>query len=159
MKFLGQSELKGNKFQDDPTVVGDLGELIKKAGQKDGEAWCSYFAEAVFCEAYPEKEAKLRQLFNASAVKTFENFKKAGYTVVQQPVVDSIAIYQHYKDGVADWTGHVGIACEVISATEYRNIEGNTNDDGSREGTSVLKKKRRIGKVKTGLNLLGFILV
>lgn len=158
-KFLAQKELTGNKFNDDPNIKGDLGELLKKAGQKDGEAWCAYFTEACFCEAMPEKEVKLRQLFSASAVQTFKNFKAAGYTILQQPVKDALVIWQHYKDGKEDWTGHAGVVCEVINKTEFRSVEGNTNDNGSREGIMVAKKFRRTLKVHTGLNVIGFVLI
>jgi hypothetical protein len=158
-KYLGNQELPGNKFIDDPKVEKDLGELIKKAGQNDGEAWCCYFAEAMFCEAFPEQEAKLRKLFSASCVKTFENFVRAGYTVSQKPVKGALAIYRKCTNGMATVKGHAGICEEVYSDTTYRNIEGNTTAAGVREGKYVNEKDRTTKMVATGLNLMGFIII
>ena len=157
--FLGVKELPGNKFKDDPNIAGDLGELIKKAGQKDGEAWCAYFVEAVLCKAYPAREAQFRKLCDASAVKTLSNFRAAGFSILREPVIGSVAVWQTYKGGVAHWTGHIGIVSDVISKFAFHCIEGNTNNDGGREGHSVLQKYRKVRTVKDGLSLIGFILI
>ena len=158
-KFLNQAELTGNKFKDDPNVVGDLGELLKKAGHKDGEAWCCYLMEVVFCEALPDKEAKLRKLFSASCTQTLKNFKAAGYFISDKPIVGALAIWVNVKDGVEQWTGHAGICTAVVSATQFKSIEGNTNSDGGREGKFVLPKSRTVARVKNGLQVKAFIVI
>lgn len=152
-KYIGMKENEGNKF-DDSSI---LGQILHKAGQKDGEAWCAYFAEAVFCEAYPERNGELRKLFSASAVKTYENFKNAAFLCNELPRANNLVVWQRYDKGVKQWTGHVGIVENVMVNGSFTSIEGNTNGAGSREGDSVQRKVRSKTKVDTGLNVLGFI--
>jgi len=140
-------------------VEKDLGEILLKAGQKDGEAWCCYFAEAIFCEAYPQSEVSLRKLFSASCVQTFKNFTAKGFSTGMIPKPNALMIMQNYKDGAPLMTGHAGIVDSVNQDGTWYSIEGNTNDGGSREGDSVqLKHRANIRKLK-GLNLLGFVYV
>jgi hypothetical protein len=61
-KYVGMKENDGNKFDENSI----LGQVLHKAGQKDGEAWCAYFAEAVFCEACPDRNSEFRKIFSAS---------------------------------------------------------------------------------------------
>ena len=147
-KYLGQKELPGNIF--DPK--SPLGKIIIEAGQKNGEAWCCYFTEAVFVET-------LRTLFSASTVQTFHNFKKAGYEITEGPKVGALVIWQRYKDGKPTWAGHAGIVTKVNPDGSFVTIEGNTNSEGSREGDSVQEKVRKNVKVDNGLNVLGFIIL
>jgi hypothetical protein len=156
-KYIGQKELPGNRFIDDPKVAGDLGERIKKAGQKDGEAWCAYFVEAVLREAYPTRSAEIDKYISASAVKTFENLKNAKYKVSKLPTVGDIVVWQKYKDGEKTWQGHIGIVSKVINGNVFMAIEGNTSDGKSREGTTVMEHRRTLSVLTTGLNVMGFI--
>lgn len=147
-KYLGQKEKPGNIF--DPK--SPLGKIIIEAGQKDGEAWCCYFAEAVFVET-------LRALFSASTVQTFHNFKNAGYEISDVPKVGALVIWQRYKDDKPTWAGHAGIVTKVNPDGSFYSIEGNTNSAGSREGDSVQEKIRMNVRVENGLNILGFITI
>jgi hypothetical protein len=153
--FINQRENPGNKF-DESTP---LGRLVKNAGQRDGEAWCAYFAEGVFCEAFPEKNGELRKLFSASAVKTFENFKNADYDCHDRPRPGDLVIWQKYNHGVKTWQGHAGIVINVLANGSFESVEGNTNSTGSREGDSVQVKIRTLAKRDTGLNVLGFVTI
>lgn len=152
-KYLGESELKGNVFTEDT----ELGRKLKEAGHKDGEAWCSYFAEAVFKEAYPFKVKGFDKLFSAGAVKTLKNFRDFGYTVFNAPDPGMLVIWQHYNNGEPSWQGHAGIVIEVLDNGAFVTVEGNTTAAGSREGTSVQIKTRSLKRVSTGLNVIGFV--
>lgn len=154
-KYLNQSELPGNVFDENTPI----GKILHKAGQKNGEAWCSYFVEGVFREAYPEKDDHFSKIFSAGAVNTFHNFREVGYKTSTTPSVGSIVIWQRYKDGKPSWQGHAGIVIEVIDENRFRSIEGNTNRAGSREGDSVQIKERTLTHRINGLNVLGFITV
>lgn len=154
-KYLGMKENPGNKF-DDSTI---LGQALHKAGQKDGEAWCAYFCEAVFCEAYPDRNTELRQLFSASAVQTFKNFKEASHLINELPMSGNLVVWQKYKEGKETWQGHIAIIDSVNNDGSFYTIEGNTNSEGSREGDSVQRKLRKMIKTDNGLNIIGFIQV
>jgi hypothetical protein len=153
---VGQEEIRGNlgfkeeRFQ----------ELMEAMGWEKGQAWCAYFGELVWKLAYSRQNglfvSRLDKLFSASAVTTFKNFKKAGWPVHtgKNPKPGSLVVWQTYKNGKKYWTGHVGIYVEK----PFRTIEGNTNNDGSREGYKVAEKTRTFNYgSKSGLVLLGFI--
>lgn len=147
-KYIGQKELPGNYFDE----KSPLGKIIIEAGHKNGEAWCAYFAEAIFVET-------LRALFSASTVQTFHNFKNAGYEISEVPRVGALVIWQRYKDGKPTWQGHAGIVTKVNSDGSFISIEGNTNSKGSREGDSVQEKVRQNIRTENGLNILGFVII
>jgi hypothetical protein len=153
-EYIGQTEFKGNLGFKDPC----FDEKMREVGFQDTHAWCAYFQELVFKEAYPEKFVELDKLFSASAVQTFKNFRDAGYLIGEVPQIDTLVIWQNYKDGKAQWTGHAGIVSKVLDQETFLSIEGNTNNDGSREGIKVAERTRKvIPDVKNGLKVLGFI--
>lgn len=154
-KYVGQKEKPGNDFDLDTP----LGRLVKEAGHKDGEAWCAYAMEGVFCEAFPAKNAELRQLFSASAVQTFNNFQDAGYDIHDIPKVGDLVIWQRYKDGKKTWQGHMGMVTKVESTGAFYTMEGNTNSKGSREGNAFQEKLRKRIMTDNGLNIMGFITI
>ena len=155
LQYWGEKEKPGNAgFYNEK-----LQAIMTKAGHKKGEAWCAYFAEAVFCEAMPDREEELRALFSASTVKTFENFRKANFIISKIPVMYSLVIWRRYVNGIAQWQGHAGIVCSVQDELNFKSIEGNTNSDGSREGDSIQIKNRSTAIKKTGLNIMGFVII
>jgi hypothetical protein len=154
-KYVGMKENDGNKFDENSI----LGQVLHKAGQKDGEAWCAYFAEAVFCEACPDRNSEFRKIFSASAVKTYENFQAEKFNCGSIPMTGALVVWKRYKDGKATWQGHVGIVSKVNPDGSFYSIEGNTNSAGSREGDSVQEKLRKPVKTDNGLNILGFVTI
>lgn len=153
-KYLHQVELPGNKFD----INTELGRLLKDAGHRDGESWCCYFTEGVFCEALPASTSWFRKYFSANCKKTYENFVKAGITPHMDPRPGDLAIYTNWKNGVELETGHAGIVV-IYAPTIYHNVEGNTNNNGSTNGNEVLLKRRLINNTPppTGLRLKGFL--
>jgi hypothetical protein len=157
LKYVGQKELAGNVF-DEST---ELGKKLKAAGHNQGDAWCALFCEAVFKEAFPARFAEFDKLFSASAVQTFKNFTKGGgYLQNNVPAVGNLVIWQMQKEGKPQWQGHAGIVYKVKSTWEFTSIEGNGSAEGSREGTQVVIKERKVlAHVPNGLKVLGFIQV
>lgn len=154
-KYVGKTEKPSNSGFQDP----EFERRMKEVGWLTGQAWCSYFAELCFKEAYPDKYKKVQNLFDASAVKTFNKFKAGGSPISQTPVENSIVIWQHYSKGVAGWQGHAGVCIKAIDATTFKSIEGNTSgpSGNQREGFIVAEKTRTIKKVTDGLSVMGFI--
>ncbi len=159
--YIGQEEIRGNVgFKDK-----EFERKIKVCGFKVGQAWCSYFAELVWRSAYQNYNAtivpKINVLFNSSAVRTFANFKRTNDFLVREiPTVGALVVWQNYKNGEAHWTGHIGIVAKVNKLNnQIITIEGNTNDNGGREGYKVASKVRNIdfSKKDNGLVLLGFV--
>ncbi len=101
-KYIGITEKSGNMG----FVDADFEVKMKQVGFVLGQAWCCYFMELVFKEAYPEKFRELDKLFSGSTVQTFKNFEGAAYPIGQVPQLDTLVIWQTYKDGLKKPTGH-----------------------------------------------------
>jgi hypothetical protein len=161
--YIGEQEVKkdgkyGNYGFVNPAFQA---ELIEE-GWHVGWAWCAIFAKVVFNNCFPQNAKVLSSLFSPSAVQTYNNFKKAGYAVSVIPSVDSLVIWQHYKNGVAESTGHAGIVVSVNikDPQAFESIEGNTSVPGEREGFIVRRNPHRVNMdVQTGLRILGFVTV
>jgi hypothetical protein len=156
--FLGQEEIRGNKgFKD-----ARFQELMETVGWQFGQAWCVYFVELVWRLAYANQnsliEARLSELFSGGAVKTYNRFKKYGsFEISQVPSKGAIIIWQNWKNGEPYWTGHAGVVVKTLS-NSFLSIEGNTNNDGSREGYKSAERTRKLNFESTkGLVPLGFI--
>lgn len=157
IKYIGQTE----KPRNSGFTNIDFERKMEAVGFEKGQAWCTYFGELVCKEAFPERKKEFGKLFNGSAVKTFENFKAAGYTILSLPQVGCLVVWQLQKDGEPQWQGHFGVVVEVPPAPDhwkFESVEGNTNDGGGREGYIVARKNRAVFKeVENGLKVLGFI--
>lgn len=154
-KYIGQTEKAGNMGFNDAVFEKKMEEV----GFQKTHAWCSYFGELTFKEAYPILFDELDKLFSASATKTFANFKEAGYTIHTLPKVGTLVIFQKMKDNIPQWQGHVGICVSVQdNKWVFECVEGNTNDGGGREGYIVAKRTRKtLAEVSNGLKIIGFI--
>ena len=159
-KYEGQKEIGNNTGFENAVFE----QKMKAVGFDSGEAWCSLFAELVWCEAYAHFDStiinRLQNLFSESATKTWLNFKNSRDFKVksnQDLEPGDLVIWQKYNNGVADWRGHVGIVTKVAQLF-FLTMEGNTNEQGSREGQGVYEKKREYDFYKNnGLRILGFV--
>ncbi len=155
LKYIGERETPNNSgFKD-----SEFEQKMSHVGWQKGQAWCAYFTELVWKEAFPEKFDELDKLFNAGAVATFTNFAKdTDYICDKMPEPGAVVIWQHYKDGKPTWMGHAGII-ESFDSVNLYTIEGNTNAQGGREGIEVAKKTRAFDFLpkQNGLVLRGFI--
>ena len=155
-EYLGQEEIKGNMGFKDPEFEASMREV----GFKDTYAWCALFCELVWTEAYeefaPEMLPVLEKEFSAGTVRSWRHFKSLKWTS-KTPEPGDIVIWQSYKKGKAQTTGHAAIVMEVKGGY-IETIEGNTNDKGGREGYTVAEKTRTIDFTNAnGLRMLGFI--
>lgn len=153
-KYLGQTEKPGNAGFTDVYFEKKMQEV----GFVMGHAWCAYFAELVFIEAFPDRDVELSKLFSGSTIQTFKNFRDAAYPIGNAPAINHLVIWQRYVNGAPTPTGHAGIVSEVKSSWEFKSIEGNTNDAKGREGYIVAEHDRKVlAKVENGLKVMGFI--
>lgn len=154
--FVGQKEIPGNMGWSN----SEFTRIMEAVGWQPSQAWCSYFGEAVWKLSYvdsPEIVKELDKLCSGSAVRTLENFTKAGHKVAEVPVIGSLAIWQTRRKGNKIWTGHVGVVIEVHK-DYFVTVEGNTNGGGAREGDVVAKRTRKYQfHIYNGLELQGFV--
>lgn len=155
ISYVGEQEISGNKG----FLNVEFQNKMKNVGWQQSQAWCAYFAELVWKEAYKDKPEIIKQLnilFSASATATYKNFDlDKNYKVSNKPEIGSLAVWRY---GIS-WKGHIGIVSEIHS-THFMCIEGNTNDEGGREGIEVAIKRRKFDFTikEKGLNLIGFVI-
>ena len=152
-KYLGQTEKNNNSGWIDPTFEAKM----KAVGWQIGHSWCCYFTELVAVEAFAGDADKLqafKHLFQASCTATYANFSGSSkFKVGKVPKVGALMVWRLGQG----WKGHIGIVEEVGDGW-IKTIEGNTNDQGGREGIEVARKRRRYAWTNgPGLNLIGFI--
>lgn len=154
--YIGQKEIAGNKgFQN-----AAFQKKMIDCGWQMSQSWCAYFTELVWKEAFGTKHPlykSLDRLFSPSATATFANFKghPTSFATGAKPKVGALAVWR-YGNG---WQGHIAVVIEVRADGSFKTIEGNTNNDGSREGVEVAVKVRKVGEPfkARGLNLVGFV--
>lgn len=157
--YLGKDEEPGNSGWYDE---GFETKMFAR-GWHPSEAWCAYFAELVWYEAYEgytHIQRDVNRLFSGSAVQTLRNFQEEGldWVVSRNFVPGCIIAFQRYKDGAAHWSGHLAIGVEAVNDV-VSSIDGNSNPTGGREGYTVARVKRVINfkPVHNGLVMIGFI--
>ena len=111
-----------------------------------GWPWCAAFICWLVREAIDGEDVKFKRPRTAGAWD-FENWAKqqvANGIDLRKPTNEDIKA----GDIVVFTFSHIGIAIKDIDSSGYvTTIEGNTNGAGSREGGSVLEKKRHVSKM------------
>ncbi len=127
-------------------------EIYQKAvdGKAEAEAWCMSMVQ--FLVKAIAKQGKIKtELFSSEHCLTVWN-KSPKSMRIKTPVPGCIVIWRH---GTST-SGHTGIV-ETVSESFINTIEGNTNDNGAREGDGVYRKKRsRSGS--GSLKIVGYLL-
>jgi len=156
--YIGKNEEPGNSGWYDE----DFERKMRERGWHPSEAWCSYFAELCWFEAYinhPVIQLDMNKLFSGSAVQTFRNFKReADWIVDRIPEPGALAVFQRYKNWQPHCSGHMAITNKDQNNV-LCTIDGNSNPTGGREGYTVTPAQRVINfePIANGLVLLGFV--
>lgn len=149
--YIGQEEISGNKGFYDKSFENKMRDI----GWKPGHAWCCYFQELVFKEAFekqPDLWNKMERLFHGNTIRTYMNFSLSRYFKVgQTPRPGALAVWRYSVT-----RGHIGLVTSV-NGNQFTTIEGNTTRSGGAEGTHVMKKTRT--RDQGYLKLLGFIYI
>ena len=166
LTLVGEEELPNNGGFKNPVLQLNMGRI----GFRDGQAWCALLGEVIWCVPTYSGKSKyypyLSDHFSANAFRTYENFSKdtSGLFEVNRKFAPGcLVIFRRkikgevVKRGV--WTlGHLGVGYQEESNNKFTCIEGNTNDDGGREGYKVAIKTRSYNyNIDNGLELVGFI--
>jgi hypothetical protein len=162
-KYNGLKEIPGNQGFYDKAFE----QRSKQAGFQKGFAWCMIACEVFLIEAIENIEKKygkdLTKLKNEvkteitpSTIGTWNNFKESVsfLRLTANPLPGDIVIW---VNTASRGTGHAGIVIGVLSNGSFQTIEGNTNNDGSREGNQIAIKSRLVERDGKGLDVLGFI--
>ena len=118
-----------------------------------GWPWCAAFLCWLLREAIKGEEVAFKRPQTAGAWD-FENWAKkqvASGIDLRKPTNEDIKA----GDIVIFTFSHIGLAVKDIDPSGYViTIEGNTNGAGSREGGSVLEKKRHVSKIRSRIRIL-----
>lgn len=151
-KYIGQQELPNNSGFKNSWFQN----LMAKVGWQKFQSWCAYLAMEVWLECFDEATGKLiRKYANGSSVQTYINFQRSKEFHVQpNPVMGALVIFRHGNSS----QGHEGVVTGLKNGS-FLFVSGNTSEAGSREGTTVLEKERKLGLPfnPNGLNIMGFV--
>ena len=146
---IGVSEVDG-------TNCGPRVDQYKAATWLDaskGWPWCAAFICWLVRESIEDEDVKFKRPRTAGAWD-FENWAKqqiANGVDLRNPTNEDIKA----GDIVVFTFSHIGLAVKDIDSRGYvKTIEGNTNGAGSREGGSVLEKKRHVSSIRSRIRIL-----
>jgi hypothetical protein len=163
--FKGVEEIGDNQSFSNET----LQKMLKEAGWKSGEAWCMYYAKAIYQKALPRLADKIQKELTGSTQGTWNKINSGDSEIFEtitsgKPRVGDIVIWKRLSDGSK---GHAAIVTKPRSnkyPNGYTTIEGNTNYDPSFQGegdlVDSLEHELKYGEANDtykGLKLLGFI--
>ncbi len=121
----------------------EVNAYLQRAGCSPGNPWCAAFVYWCLdegCKAAGVANAMVRTAYCPS-VESWG--KQHGVYRSSGPQRGDQFLTYSTVDGVYR-ASHTGLVTEVSGST-VRTIEGNTNDDGSREGYEVCRRSRRVG--------------
>lgn len=111
----------------------------------NNQPWCAIFVSWVAASTPGGSAIIPKHAYTPAGAQWFKD-RDQWYS---KPQVGDIVYFNFPGDGV-DRISHVGIVEKVNSDGSIFTIEGNTNNDGSREGNGVYRKQRRSGIVGYG---------
>lgn len=119
----------------------DVEKYLKSVGLGKGYSWCMAFVYWCYLEASIQTATK-------------NTLKKTGGVLAQWNTIDSKYKKQEPQVGdvfIMDFgkgLGHTGFVTKILPNKKVETIEGNTNDDGSREGYKVCLRTRNLSTIK-----------
>ena len=146
ISYIGQQEIpKGSNWG--PFVQ----ECLKTVGIFNPAPWCMAVMYRIYKEA-AEKTGQPNTCFRTGHVLTCWNMTPKDKRILKKnaTAANVLAGYQFFMD-FGKSTGHTGIV-ERIEGDTIHTLEGNTNDEGSREGYEFCRRTRSLKDPR----LLGF---
>ena len=155
--YLGIKETKNNSGFNNLFFQQEM----KKVGWQKGQPWCMYFVKLVWLKnlkgKHKEQAAKLLTGHTQGSLNNFKKDTSGLFEVSTTPQKGSIVIWEYFKNGKSQGSGHAGIVTS-FNNKQFQTIEGNTNKLGGREGVEVARKTRSYAwQTTNGLRLKAFI--
>lgn len=114
----------------------DVEKYLKSVGLTKGYAWCAAFVKWCYDKAGVNTTG-----INAMALSLHDKNKLVYYQnkIIKEPQKGDAFTLYYLKLGRI---GHTGFYDGRLNDVSYRTVEGNTNEQGSREGDGVYRKYR-----------------
>jgi len=122
--------------------------FLKSVGLKPGNPWCMAFVYFCVGKAAAELELKNPLIKTGGVLKQWNETTLRKFPSRASAVKPGDIFIMEFAHG----TGHTGFVVSVDGGL-INTIEGNTNDDGSREGYEVAKRQRIISSIKGFIQL------
>ena len=120
---------------------------LKSVGLGKGYSWCMAFVYWSVKEAAKQLNTTSPLIKTAGVLRQWNEVNsKMKFT---NPTPGDIFIMDYGKG-----QGHTGFVVEVLSNGNLKTIEGNTNDEGSREGYEVCYRTRKQSQIKGYIRIL-----
>ncbi len=151
--YIGAREARGNRMGTDPRMREIFeADRLWKDGDTDGYPWCAAFVSlcvqklidqsGLYNNVTPPRTAGVRKFYRIWAPAQ-DCLVFAPDDRVRSPHRGDVVVYQH---------SHIGIV-NTVGTREITAIEGNTNAQGSREGTTVREQNRAFDAIRCFIRL------
>jgi hypothetical protein len=151
--YIGATEASGNQMGTDPRMREIFeADSLMGSSDTDGYAWCCSFIS--LCVQKLINQSPHYGMVHPPRTASVLNFRTQ-WAPAQNCLIfpPNHAVHSPHKGDVLVFTfSHIGVVDEVGTNMVY-TIEGNTNEAGSREGTSVLRKSRAFGIIRCFIRL------
>lgn len=135
--FVGLRELPGNRGP-------GVGYFQRQAGLPAGTPWCAAFVNGIIdiaCAVH-DVESPFEGTLREGYVQDYVDMATSRNWLVPFDRAFPGALFAVYSQSERRFA-HIGFVEGVmVGMGEFWTVEGNTNDDGGREGHSVLRRKR-----------------
>lgn len=151
--YIGATEAPGNRMGSDPRMREIFeADWLAPNGQTDGYPWCCAFVSMCVQKLIAQSpfygHVKPPKTASVSGFRT--NWAPAQNCLIFPPTDQQ---YSPHKGDVVVFTfSHIGIV-DTVGQNQVRTIEGNTNEAGSREGTTVRQKDRAFSQIRCFIRL------
>lgn len=138
---IAKSQIGKQEIPKGSNAGTDVEKYLKSVGLGKGYSWCMAFVYWCFLEASIQTKLK-------------NTLKKTGGVLAQWNSIDAKYKKQEPQTGdvfIMDFgkgQGHTGFVEKILPNGKIQTIEGNTNDDGSREGYEVCRRTRNLSTIK-----------
>jgi hypothetical protein len=151
--YVGATEAAGNRMGDDARMreIFQADDLANKDGSTDGYAWCCAFVSV--CVQRMLAMSPMYPGVRAPRVASVHLFRTRWAPDQDCLIFAPSSPHVPHKGDIVVYTfSHIGIV-EGTGSGSLQTIEGNTNEQGSREGTTCRRKQRALAEVRCFIRL------
>lgn len=152
--YIGATESRGNRMGNDPRMqeIFEADHHLKD-GMTDGYPWCCAFVSMCVQKLISQSifYNHVRKPYTAGVSYFRTRWAPSQNCLIFTPNNETYS--PHKGDVVVYKFSHIGIVESVNEDGSLNTIEGNTNQAGSREGTTLRRKVRQISSVRCLIRL------
>jgi hypothetical protein len=146
--YVGTTETLDNRMGNDARLreIFEADDLVNKDGTTDGYAWCCAFVSVCIQRLFAM--SPMFPTVSAPRVASVHLFRTRWAPEQGCLIFPPSAPHAPHKGDVVVFTfSHIGIV-ESTGPGAIQTIEGNTNEQGSREGTTCRRKQRALAQIR-----------